>query len=129
MARIDRRMSPNQTALWTFYELRNLAGQRHGRVRLACYYRRSAGVNHGHPRTHPPQVRGAGRTYPLIFQAGRVGSIPVTRSRLLFRRPDGVLINRPILGGVRAMTTSGGSVPAWRRPPSTPALATEAIAR
>jgi hypothetical protein len=42
--RIDRRMSPNQTALWTLYELHNSAGQRHAAVLLRA-------VNSGQPRT------------------------------------------------------------------------------
>jgi hypothetical protein len=78
--RIDRRVSPNQTALWTFYELRNGAGQRAAAVRLACYYGRSTGVNRGqvsHPRA---QVGGGEQGRPPIFQAGHAGSIPVTRS-------------------------------------------------
>jgi hypothetical protein len=83
MARIDRRVSPNQTALWTIYELRNGAGQRAAAVRLACYYGRSTGVNRGqssHPRA---QVRGGELRSPPIFQAGHAGSIPVTRSKLV----------------------------------------------
>jgi len=90
MARIDRRVSPNQTALWTIYELCNDAGQRAAAVRLACYYGRSTRVNRrqlSHPRT---QVRGGELGRPPIFQAGHAGSIPVTRSRSLPRRSEGV---------------------------------------
>jgi hypothetical protein len=88
--RVDRRVSPNQAALWTIYELRNGAGQRPGAVRLACYYRRSTRVNRGqlsHPRA---QVRGGELGRPPIFQAGHAGSIPVTRSGSVPRRSDGV---------------------------------------
>jgi hypothetical protein len=83
--RIDRRVSPNQTALWSVYELHNSAGQRPARVRLACYYRRSTGVNGGHSSHLPAQVRAVEHGRPPIFQAGHAGSIPVTRSTI--KRP------------------------------------------
>ena len=78
--RVDRRVSPNQTALWSVYELRNGAGQRVGAVRLACYYGRSTGVNGGQVSRPRAQVRTADQGRPPIFQAGHAGSIPVTRS-------------------------------------------------
>jgi hypothetical protein len=77
---VDRRVSPNQVALWTVYELRNGAGQRSAVVRLACYYGRSTGVNGGQSSHRPAQVRGGELGRPPIFQAGHAGSIPVTRS-------------------------------------------------
>ena len=78
--RVDRRMSPNQTALWTVYELRSSAAQRPAAVRLPCYYRRSTGVNGGQPSHRNALVRGDELGRPPIFQAGHAGSIPVTRS-------------------------------------------------
>ena len=78
--RIDRRVSPNQTALWTVYELRNGAGQRSGAVLLACYYGRSTGVNGGQVGRRQVQVNRPDQGCPPIFQAGHTGSIPVTRS-------------------------------------------------
>jgi hypothetical protein len=78
--RIDRRVSPNQTVLWTLYELHNGAGQRHAAVQLACYYGRSTGVNNGHPGHSFSQVRALDHDRPPFFQAGHAGSIPVTRS-------------------------------------------------
>jgi hypothetical protein len=78
--RVDRRVSPNQVALWTVYELRNGAGQRPAAVRLACYYGRSTGVNGGQSSHSPAQVRAGELGRPPIFQAGHAGSIPVTRS-------------------------------------------------
>ncbi len=80
--RVDRRVSPNQVALWTVYELRNGAGQRSAVVRLACYYGRSTGVNGGQSSHRPAQVRGSELGRPPIFQAGHAGSIPVTRSTI-----------------------------------------------
>ncbi len=88
--RVDRRVSPNQTALWTVYELRNGAGQRPTVVRLACYYGRSTGVNGGQPSHLRAQVRGGELDRPPIFQAGHAGSIPVTRSRSFPPSSDGV---------------------------------------
>jgi hypothetical protein len=78
--RVDRRVSPNQTALWTIYDLRNDAGQRRDRVLLACYYGRSTGDNGGHSCHPAAQVRAVELGDPPIFQAGHAGSIPVTRS-------------------------------------------------
>jgi hypothetical protein len=78
--RVDRRVSPNQTAIWTVYELCSGAGQRPTVVRLACYYGRSTGVNGRQPSRSRAQVRGSELGRPPIFQAGHAGSIPVTRS-------------------------------------------------
>jgi hypothetical protein len=74
--RIDRRVSPNQAALWTLYELHNGAGQRPAVVRLACYYGRSTEVNGGHPGHSSAQVRTLDHDRSPFFQAGRAGSIP-----------------------------------------------------
>lgn len=71
--RIDRRVSPNQTAPWIVHKLRNGAGQRRRRVRLTCYCGRSAGVKDGHSCTPAPQVRGTDRPHSPMFQAGHAG--------------------------------------------------------
>jgi hypothetical protein len=86
--RVDRRVSLNQVALWTVYEL-NGAGPRPTIVRLACYYGRPTGVNGGRSSHHPAQVRGGELGRPPIIQAGHAGSIPVTRSRLHFSSSSG----------------------------------------
>jgi hypothetical protein len=99
--RIDRRVSPNQTALWTLYELHNGAGQRPAVVRLACYYGRSTEVNGGHPGHSSVQVRALDNDHSPFFQAGHTVRFPSPAQDP--RRPRGVL---PASGNTPPVSTT-----------------------
>jgi hypothetical protein len=69
MARVDRRVSPNQLALWTVHELRDMWARR---VLVSR--------NAGRPRGHGP-VRRAGRR--MLDEAARVVGRAVNLVRVL----------------------------------------------